>query len=188
MRRAGVVGVAVVLWTALSLVVVGRADAHTDVCGGRGFMVTQYPLYYPGRELLPSDPPIPLRVTTPFYLGWASDTNVCGTPGLGPAPYLVGTLVGQCGAAVGWGTDADGHDFAFVWAGEVVVFEGEVNGVGLLHPDWLAGDSCLLGADTFIVAGAFARCHGSVVTGTPGDTPLAFGYSMPPSIPVWACV
>lgn len=74
------------------------------------------------------------------------------------------TASGWCDLGSGHGITQNGHRFAFIWVGKFVLFTGEVDGVGSLKPNTLAGESCLVGADNFLLEFAGqAPLHGHQV-------------------------
>jgi hypothetical protein len=151
MRKA-LVPVVVLVTAAASLVVsIADAEAHTDACLGNGTLVTAAPLLYP-----------PTPATTPFSATFVTGTCVASGP-LG----MSGVISGSCGVANGVGTTGSGHSFSFAWMGATITFVGDVQGTMQIGPDVFQGESCLTGADRFLLGGAVTLVHALLPSGGP---------------------
>lgn len=144
MRRAVARLLVVALILAVAATGAPPAAAHEDVCTAQGTMHTSVPLVYP------PDPRF-ANFTIGFPIGACALTFV--------PPAMMGVVAGSCGLASGQGVTSSGHPFSFLWVGTELTMTGGV--VGTLHVvvDAFVGDSCLSGADTFIVSGSFALAH-----------------------------
>ena len=121
------------------------ASADVDVCAGTGTATLNQPLTYPG---------IGGPVTTGFSFGFTAGTCVFKA-GLS----ATGTVSGWCGLSSGQGETNSGHRFVWQGVGGELVLVGEVNGVVNAIPDALQGESCITGADRFLVQGAVEKSH-----------------------------
>lgn len=136
------------------------AAAHTDACVGLGTMVTSGPVYYPF---------IGPTANTPFSMVMTVGTCVTTF-----THSMSGTLTGHCLSMTGAGVTGSGHTFAFVVSGTTMVFNGAVVGEGEIHADWFSGDSCVSGANQFLVNVAHVLVHpggGSPPPNSPPNTP-----------------
>ena len=117
-----------------------------EVCAGEGTAVTGAPLTYPGLSTSAQT-----AFTFAFIFG-ACPHIPTGTTN----KTLTATswVLGWCGFSSGAGITGNGDLFAWVGLGDFLILTGHT--VGLVHttPDVLNGESCITGADVFIVTGA----------------------------------
>lgn len=114
-----------------------RPAAAVDACGGVGTMGTGPFFFYPGFAVVPAAGPVAMALP------------VCA---VGPFA-AAGTIGGWCGYM--WGSAATpAHFFVFVAVGGVMVVTGGGTGVLNVVPNVPAGESCVSGADDFLLTGA----------------------------------
>lgn len=109
-----------------------------------------------------SSPTITVRqplITTLFSFNVGSPTGHCTNVSVFSIPIITGTglsatgrISGWCGHHFGEGATADNYRFAFVGVGAVLIFTGGLVGAMALLPDVTQGESCLTGADNFILS------------------------------------
>lgn len=119
---------------------------------------------------------LPALTQPPASVGFslALNTGVCArTTGTATTPgaflYASGAMSGWCSLFSGTGTTTDGERFAFVGAGDLIVFTGGVAGAVVTTPP----ASC--GSDLFVITGAAATSH--CTTKSKGSTPVPVGSS-----------
>lgn len=133
------------------------ATAHTDACAGTAVMHTNVRLFHPGFS---DDPEEPIGAYPPASAWFQIDVTAPWTCAFDQTVVLPGVLAGYCGLATGVGTSQDGHQFALLWVGDVLLLTGEVDAVFAINPDWLSADSCIVtGADRFLLAGSAVMHH-----------------------------
>jgi hypothetical protein len=151
----------------------------TDVCTGQGTAQTGTPLTYP---VTASSGPARITVRQGRTTSW----GFASTPGLALcAPNLAkslsagGVMYGWCGLSFGSGATSNGSRFAWVGVGGTMVFTGGLVGTASVQPDVLANESCMTGADRFLVHYAVAKA-GCSLTKSKGlvDSPVP----VPPSL------
>ena len=131
---------------------------NEDVCAGIGTMSVGARMVYTG--LGPA-------VDAAWAMSWS--VGVCA--GLTPIATMTGAITGWCDYATGTGVTYGGHQFAFLVAGQKIVFTGGVTGEANFIPDEINGQSCFPpGAVAFFVNGA-AVFHECLVTNTFGTLP-----------------
>lgn len=88
------------------------------------------------------------------------ETNILGTfvSNVGPTcAFSIVIYSGNCLNSVGSGTVWDGvstHTFDWLHTGNRVVFTGGFQGSSSFDPNVLVGDSCVVGADDFLMTGS----------------------------------
>lgn len=169
MKRITALGVAVLTFAGLALPLLATpASAHTDACAGNGTMITDG--WFAELAVTPFAPR-----TNNFYMG----LNV-GTCVMNSGLWMTGTMSGWCGFSSAQGVTDTGHRFVFVNVGTAILFTGEVDGVGTLTVNALAGQSCLVvgNATNFLLNLAVDLRH-CTVTKTKFQTPdPVFGVMM----------
>lgn len=179
----------------VALAPVSPASADTNVCAGQGSLTTG-PLVYPVTATTAPSVTINQPRTVAFAFGIGIGT--CA-PDLGKSLTATGTLTGWCGLWSGQGITGQGHQFAWLAAGGVAVFTGELDGVALVTPNVLAGQSCLTGATSFLVTlvALLRHClilksknlhYLSVVPSTLTKNPPVWIHTGPPSIHYRTCL
>lgn len=118
------------------------STAHESICAGLGKLWLNQPFTV-----------VPPGTTSAFVIAFTTGSCV-GKP---PNMSLSGVITGTCGSAYGVGTTSNGHSFTVDWAGGDLVFDGEVTGTLSVAP--ASGESCLLGADEFDIAGTLVKSH-----------------------------
>lgn len=119
------------------------AQAGRDVCSGAGGMSTP-PMWYP--VVGPSaDGPFALSIPGGCFFAITSLN-------------MAGNISGWCGHALGTGVANGHHDFDFVIEGSTMTFTGPPTGgvVGSFEIQPAPGESCLTGADQWVVFGSVA--------------------------------
>lgn len=126
--------------------------AHESICAGLGKLWLNQPFTV-----------VPPGTTSAFVIAFTTGSCVGKPAGMS----MSGVITGTCGSAYGVGTTSNGHSFTVDWAGGDLVFTGNVTGTLSVAP--APGESCLLGADEFDVAGTLVKSHadlpGNVCTG-----------------------
>lgn len=125
--------------------------AAANGCVGTGVLVTGVPLTYP----VSFTPSVGLH-QPPWSVFNLSTTGGACLPTL-KTFGATGVFNGWCGLNSGAGTTNTGHRFAWVNVGTVMVFTGGLVGVASVVPDTLNGESCLSGADVFLVTYGAAK-------------------------------
>jgi hypothetical protein len=150
MRRRLAALVAVVLGGAGAGVPLAPAAA-TNACAGQATLTTSTPISYP---VTVSTSPLSVAVRQPPWTAWALSAtpglSACA-PNMAKALHATGTLSGWCGLHSATGTTANGHRFAWVNVGAVMVITGGLNGVAVVEPNVAANQSCVSGATSFLV-------------------------------------
>ena len=99
--------------------------------------------------VLHTSPPLNSSSSTTASFSYSGSVNAgCASVSMG------GTLTGTCLLLTGNGNVAiDGRSYNFILdaVAGVVAFRGEVIGAGYMGADWTRGDSCISGADDFIL-------------------------------------
>lgn len=165
-RLARLLPAALVLGT-LGFVPAPPAAADTNVCAGQGVANVGPGLTYPVTATTSTSPAVDVRVRQPRTAGFAFNFSL-GTcaPDLGKALNAGGVLTGWCGHSSGQGVTSNGHRFAWISAGGVMLFTGEVTGVGHAKPDptW-SNNTCnsVQGAFRFLIEFVVVLDHCRVI-------------------------
>ena len=141
------------------------------ICAGQGTAATGQPVFYPG--LNPATNP-PNTFTFLFSLGACAHLP-SGTTNKTIA--ATGEFLGWCGLSSGLGNLAQGDLFAWIGIGSMLVLTGHIVGLVNATPDVLAGESCVTGADRFLVTGFVVLLNCTSLLGPDVDT-------LTPSLPV----
>ncbi|HEX2038129.1 MAG TPA: hypothetical protein VHF47_00190 [Acidimicrobiales bacterium] len=127
--------------------------ASANVCTFVADVQTSGPMYFPGAVTLWTGGGVAVTVhALPVLVGfgWALTGDACAPAWANPAAD--GMISGYCGHFWAVGITRDGHRFALVSAGGVVVATGGMTGVGAMTADILDGQSCAVGATGHILA------------------------------------
>ncbi|HEX7168512.1 MAG TPA: hypothetical protein VF230_16140 [Acidimicrobiales bacterium] len=127
------------------------ATASPDVCIGQGTAVTGEPIFYP------TGPSAPAGTTADFTLSIGGCLAAPGEHGNSVSGVFTDGLLplgNYCGHSEGH-ISAAGHEGDWVSAASILVIYG-TSGVGVVNavPDATKGESCVDGADEFLVTGA----------------------------------
>lgn len=168
-RIAAVVGT--VLLSCLGAAVpIAPASAHNAICAAQGTATVDTGLYYPL-----FGPPANGHASVNIAIGACSDGRIGGIPGFANL-IVTGLNVlggGYCGHSYGIKGNVDGHGFGYVSAGSMLLISHvadpgitarstgvDVSGTaaGLVNaiPDATSNQSCVYGAQRFLVTGFVA--------------------------------
>jgi hypothetical protein len=142
--RLSVIGAAVVAIIGTH-VFLRPVSADTDLCLGQGTATTGAPFFYMGQG-----PPVNTGFVFNVSLG------ACLAK---PSLVAAGTVSGWCGLASGGGVTHNGHRFAWIAIGGLLVVTGDLVGTGNIMPNALAGESCTSGADNFLLTSVVLKVH-----------------------------
>lgn len=137
-----------------------RPASAAWVCTGEGTAATNSPVFYPG-----------LGPTPDNGFVFALEFGLCAHSGTGTTGKTVtatGVFLGWCGLSSGLGTLGQGDLFAWIGVGGILVLTGHIAGVVDALPDLVNGESCITGADRFVIAGAILLPNCPADLGTPG--------------------
>jgi hypothetical protein len=182
-----------------------QAAVHA-VCAGTGNAHLSAPLFYPVNPTTTTIPLSPRSANFTFHLNGlaAACVTVPGATVTG-GPSATGTVHGWCGFSVGSGTvTGGGQAFSWIGIGSMLVVTGNATGVVNASPNLVAGDSCVSGADDFIITGVavLTSCEtgtsvssststpdGSVSASSPDSAVHASGHAVNGKLHAhaWAC-
>ena len=128
-----------------------------EVCAGQGTAFTGAPLTYPG-------------------LSTSAQTTFAFVFTIGACPHIpsgttfkpltaTGSVLGWCGLSSGAGITGNGDLFAWVGVGGLLIMTGHAGGLVHATPDILAGESCISGADAFIITVAVVLLNCTTLLG-----------------------
>lgn len=147
--------------TTVALVPAHPASA-TGVCiGVLGAATTSAPMFYPVTAFSSAGTLLAVTQRSSTTANFTVNFGIvgCVTPVQINGFSASGTVNGWCGHSSATGVTSDGFRFAWISAGTVLVATGGVTGVASVVPDLLAGESCLSGADGFIVNAVGLKAH-----------------------------
>lgn len=149
----------IVLLTALVSFGPRPATSHEDICFGMGSIDTQSRYYYP--------------TVGPTGSGAFAMTVIVGGCFFDGVHVVTGALTGDCLVMTGTGTTPSGHTMNILIVGDTMTISGHAIGGGTVATDWFGGDSCMTGADTFIVTFTHFSLHsgGTPPPNSPPNTP-----------------
>lgn len=131
------------------------ASANGVCAGATGTATLSTPLVYPGVELTPRS----AAFAVGFSVGACLNITTAPPGAVVKSLTATGTLNGYCGTSSGTGVTGDGHSFSWVSAGTFLLLTGGLQGVVSAIPDAVNGESCLTGADVFVVSGVAVKQH-----------------------------
>ena len=117
----------------------------TAPCTGAGLMHTSTPMYFPGFG--PS-------ATGPFVIDMPGACLTLGASFNAAGNFTNNGVGNYCEFATGTGVANGTHSFTMTVSGPTITFGGSVQGTLQMHPDVTAGESCISGADRFVVSGS----------------------------------
>lgn len=148
---------AALLVGSLGALVSASPASALDVCVGTGTATTVAPLFYPVTAT--AAPAVTVHAPTMTPWAFAAGVATCA-PALAKAMAATGVVSGWCGHSSGSGVTANGYRFAWVTAGGTMVFTGGLTGIGQVEANVFVGDTCVGGADDFLIeyAGVKTAC------------------------------
>jgi hypothetical protein len=142
-------------------------SAIHSTCTGTGNAHLDNTFFYPVNSTTTAPPLSPRSANFTFHLNGTAAACVTGTTTTLGGPSATGQVHGWCGLSVGSGAVTGGGSFSWVGIGSWLSLSGQVSGLVNATPNLFTGDSCVSGADDFIVTGEAEIKSCSILTSQP---------------------